>query len=147
MKEQLINSYDNSILYTDYFLANTISKLNALDAVSYLFYISDHGENLYDDEKDYVFHASNHPPKNEVHVPMLVWTSDKYRNTYPAKYNAAVQNIDKKLSADVIFYSLLDMADITIPDENFQKSIANPTLKDDSVRYVLNPKKEIVVFK
>jgi len=147
MKEQLINSYDNSILYTDYFLANTINKLNALDAVSYLFYISDHGENLYDDENDYVLHASDHPSEIEAHVPMLVWTSDKYRNTYPAKYNAAIQNIDKKLSADVIFYSLLDMADITIPDENFQKSIANPTLEDDSVRYVLNPKKEIVVFK
>jgi glucan phosphoethanolaminetransferase (alkaline phosphatase superfamily) len=147
MKEQLVNSYDNSILYTDYFLANTIKKLDELDAVSYLFYISDHGENLYDDENDYAFHASNYPSEIEVHIPMLVWTSDKYRDTYPAKHDAIVQNVNKKLSADVVFHSLLDMADIVIPDDNFQKSIANLALEDDSIRFVLNPKKEIVVFK
>ena len=147
MKEQLVNSYDNSILYTDYFLANTIKKLDELDAVSYLFYISDHGENLYDDENDYAFHASNYPSEIEVHIPMLVWTSDKYRDTYPAKHDAIVQNVNKKLSADVVFHSLLDMANIVIPDDNFQKSIANPALEDDSIRFVLNPKKEIVVFK
>jgi glucan phosphoethanolaminetransferase (alkaline phosphatase superfamily) len=147
MKEQLVNSYDNSILYTDYFLANTIKKLNELDAVSYLFYISDHGENLYDDENDYVLHAYDHPSEIEVHIPVFVWTSDKYRDTYPAKHDAIVQNVSKKLSADVVFYSLLDMADIVIPDDNFQKSIANPLLEDDSIRFVLNPKKEIVVFK
>jgi hypothetical protein len=39
------------------------------------------------------------------------------------------------------------MANIVIPDDNFQKSIANPALEDDSIRFVLNPKKEIVVFK
>jgi glucan phosphoethanolaminetransferase (alkaline phosphatase superfamily) len=76
-----------------------------------------------------------------------VWTSDKYRDTYPAKHDAIVQNVNKKLSADVVFHSLLDMANIVIPDDNFQKSIANPALEDDSIRFVLNPKKEIVVFK
>lgn len=145
MKEPLVNSYDNSILYTDYFLATTIQKLNELETVSYLYYISDHAENLYDDN-DYVLHASNNPPPLEVHVPMIIWASEQYQEIYPAKYNALLRNVDKCLSADVVFYSLLDMANIAIPGEPYEKSITNPTLKNDSIRYVLNPKKEIIVF-
>ncbi len=146
LKEKLVNSYDNSILYTDYFLANTIKKLNEQDAVSYLMYVSDHGENLYDDEKDYVLHGSARPSEIEVHIPFLVWTSEKYQAYYHAKQHAIADNKDKKLSADVVFYSLLDMANIDIPGENYEQSIANPLLVEDSVRYVLNPQKEVLVF-
>jgi glucan phosphoethanolaminetransferase (alkaline phosphatase superfamily) len=146
IKEQLINSYDNSILYTDYFLANTIQKLKEPEAVSFLFYISDHAENLYDDN-DYVLHASNTPPPLEVHVTMIIWTSDKYREIYRSKHEAVLCNVDKSLTADVVFYSLLDMANISIPDEKHGNSITNPALKNDSVRYVLNPKKEIIIYK
>jgi len=53
--------------------------------------------------------------------------------------------VNKKLSADVVFYSLLDMADIVIPDDNCQKSIANPALESDSIRFILT-KKEIVAL-
>ncbi|MCL1934599.1 MAG: phosphoethanolamine transferase, partial [Candidatus Azobacteroides sp.] len=42
-KEMFINTYDNSILYTDFFLATTIQKLDSLNAVSALVYVADHG--------------------------------------------------------------------------------------------------------
>ncbi len=144
MKEQLVNSYDNSILYTDYFLAKTIEKLDKTDAVTYLCYLSDHGENLYDDEHDLVFHAGNHLSKYEVHIPFLLWTSPKYQQYYQDKQETITANKDKKLATDIVFYSLLDMANIMLPEDNFIKSIANPDLEEDSIRYVLNPKYEII---
>lgn len=145
MKEELVNSYDNTILYTDYFLSKTIEKLNNQNAVSYLFYISDHGENLYDDN-DYGFHGSTDPQPMEVHVPMIIWTSEKYRQTYSDKLKIMWKNKDKKLSSELLFYSVLEMANIHIPNDYFEKSILNPQLKNESIRYVINSEKKLKAF-
>jgi glucan phosphoethanolaminetransferase (alkaline phosphatase superfamily) len=55
-KEMFINTYDNSIVYTDFFLATTIQKLDSLNAVSALAFVSDHGENLFDTPEN-IFNA------------------------------------------------------------------------------------------
>ena len=147
LKTELINSYDNSILYTDYFLANTIEKLKEENAISYLFYVSDHGENLYDDEEDMTFHGTIKTSKWELHVPLILWTSDEYKQVFNEKVRAINENKDEKLSTTVVFHSLLDMADISIKDENINKSISNFSLNADSIRYVLNVNGDIVTYK
>ncbi|NCU55982.1 MAG: phosphoethanolamine transferase, partial [Candidatus Fonsibacter ubiquis] len=45
-KEELINAYDNTILYTDHFLDLLINKLKKQNKKSFLIYASDHGESL-----------------------------------------------------------------------------------------------------
>ena len=50
-KEELVNSYDNSILYTDYVISSFINQLKKQNAISYLYYISDHGESLGESEE------------------------------------------------------------------------------------------------
>jgi len=45
-QQELLNAYDNTILYTDYFLAQTIGVLKDLEMATMLMYISDHGESL-----------------------------------------------------------------------------------------------------
>lgn len=144
-KQLLINTYDNSILYTDFFLANTIKKLNKVYGISFLYYISDHGENLY--EKDIVLHGGEQPTKFDVHVPLIVWTSEKYNRKFPYKINQIRANINKKISSSITFHSLLDMANISLNDENPYKSIANSQLKSDSVRYLLNSRMKVISFK
>lgn len=144
-KQTLINTYDNSILYTDYFLTNTIKKLNRTMGLSYLFYISDHGENLF--EKDIVCHGGEQPTEFDLHVPLIVWTSDKYNNIFPGKLNEIKMNKDKQISSSVTFHSLLDMANIGIDGENLSKSISSSQLKSDSVRYMLNSKMQVLSIK
>ncbi len=144
LKEELINSYDNTIYYTDYFLANTIKKLEQENAISYLFYLSDHAESLFDN--DVIFHGSRNPLIGEAHVPMLVWFSDKYIKFNPQKINIIKNNLDKKITSAVTFYSLSDMANIHF--EKFsEKYITNKNLKSDSVRYLINPDLEIREFR
>jgi len=142
-KDMFINTYDNSILYTDYFLATTIQKIDSLNAVSGLVYVADHGENLFDTPENIVFHGGSKFTEYDLHVPFFVWTSNKYNQQYPEKEENMIQNKDKRLTSDCIFYSILDMADITFPEQNLSKSIASEQLKQDSVRYMINTNMEV----
>ena len=137
-KEHFINTYNNSILYTDYFLSNTINKLDSLNAVSTLIYTSDHGENLFDTEENIVLHGGTVPTKYDFHVPLFIWTSEKYRSLNESKVQNMYLNKDKKLSISSIFYSILDVADISFPEQNLKKSFASEELEEDSVRYYYN---------
>ena len=143
-KELFINTYDNSILYTDFFLATTIQKIDSLGAISALAFVSDHGENLFDTPENRVLHGGSKFTKYDFHVPFFVWTSDEYNQQYPSKVENLIQNKDKKLSVNNLFYSFLDIANITFPEQVLAKSIASPYLKEDSVRYVITTNMETV---
>jgi glucan phosphoethanolaminetransferase (alkaline phosphatase superfamily) len=138
-----VNSYDNSILYTDYFLASTIQKIDSLQAVSALIYLADHGENLSDTDKNISLHAGLSYSKYDFHIPFFVWTSEQYRRQYPEKTAAIIANKDKKLSASHLFDSFLDMAGITYPEQRLDSSIASGSLREDSVRYIINTNMEV----
>jgi len=142
-KDMFINTYDNSILYTDYFLATTIQKIDSLNAVSAMVYVADHGENLFDTPENIFFHGGSKFTQYDLHVPFFVWTSDKYNREYPEKEENMMQNKDKRLTSDCIFYSFLDMANITFPEQNLSKSIASEQLKEDSIRYMINTNMEV----
>ncbi|MDR2691509.1 MAG: phosphoethanolamine transferase [Dysgonamonadaceae bacterium] len=143
-KELFINTYDNSILYTDFFLAGTIRKIERLQAVSALVYVADHGENLFDTEENIVFHGGSEYTPYDFHVPFFVWTSDKYNSRYPFKAENLLRNKDKRLSTDYIFYSMLDMADITFPGQIMARSIVSDSLREDSIRYIINTNMEVM---
>jgi glucan phosphoethanolaminetransferase (alkaline phosphatase superfamily) len=142
-KELFVNTYDNSILYTDFFLSHTIDKINRLKAISALVYVADHGENLFDTDENIVFHGGSKFTKYDFHVPFFVWTSEKYNLQYPEKVANLRQNKDKKLNTSHIFYSMLDMAHITFPEQILTKSIASVFLQEDSIRYIVNTNMEM----
>ncbi len=144
-KQELINSYDNSILYTDYFLSSLIKEVNKTDSVSGLIYLSDHGENLYDDNKT-AFHGGEKPTRFEYEIPYLVWYSQQYEKVYPEKVTALENNKNKKTSATTTFYSLSDMANISYTNSEKErfKSIFNPQFKEHLQRKLLNSKKEVI---
>ncbi len=84
-KAQLINSYDNSILYTDTFLHGLMKSLAGKKAL--LIYTSDHGESI--DENRH-FHATPKPlaPAEQLSVPLLFWASEPYLNAGPEQQKA-----------------------------------------------------------
>lgn len=132
-KEQLINAYDNAILYTDYFLSNLIHYMDSLDCPAVMMYISDHGESFWDDERKLSLHGSYEISEYEYHVPLFIWYSDEYAALHAKKIEAMRQNITTPVSSDVVFYSLLDLAgidEIVTPHH----SICSPTLQaEDSI--------------
>ena len=112
-KQLYINSYDNSILYTDYIIHSLIERLRERGGVAALVYISDHGENLFDDERELSVHATYCGSRFEYHVPCIIWLSDAFIAKYPQKVEALKANINKKMTSDVIFSTLFDAASIT----------------------------------
>lgn len=82
-RQQLINAYDNSIRYTDYFLHHLIQILDSTNHTTALYYSPDHGEDLLDDDRKRFLHASPHPTYYQLHIPLFLWFSDQYRQEFP----------------------------------------------------------------
>ncbi len=146
-KNLLVNSYDNSIAYTDYFLSSVIKTLDKKCNVWSMIYLSDHGENIFDDERNIVLHGSLVVTDYEVHIPFFVSYSDAYQEKYPNKVQNILNNKDKNTSSDVVFHSLLDMADI--PSNNVfadSLSICSGQLRNIKNTYILNGNKEPVFY-
>lgn len=146
-KRRLVNSYDNCILYTDHIISQVIERLRQTGAVSALVYLSDHAESLYDEPERNVLHGNTLPAKKELHIPLFVWLSDAYRQTYPEKAALLAQNRDKRLSSTNVFDTLLDIANIHYPDETLEQSFASPLFKEESSRCLLTPEQRIIAKK
>ncbi len=127
IKPLLNNSYDSSILYTDWFLANVIGMLKQSEQRSALMYMSDHGQTLYDNSCDLAFHGHN--TQYEFHVPAFVWYSERYLAKRPDKVAQLQKNSKAKLSTENVFHTLLDLADIRYPDERLEWSLMSPQFK------------------
>ena len=74
-KAQLINSYDNSVMYVDHFIDSVIDQVRDKKAI--VFYAADHGESINEFEHLHGTPRKMAPPE-QFRVPMMVWMSDKY---------------------------------------------------------------------
>lgn len=76
---ELVNAYDNTILYEDYFLFLVIGVLKQLhDTAALLIYLSDHGESL----GEYGMYLHGIPyaiaPDVQKDIPFVIWMSDEF---------------------------------------------------------------------
>ena len=103
-REELINSYDNSILYTDFFLSGVIDQLK--DKKAFMIYVSDHGESL--GECGRLHHGGDGDIPEQRIVPLIFWMSDSYRKSHPDKWSAVESAKENNISHDYIFHSILN---------------------------------------
>ncbi len=108
--DALVNSYDNSILYTDYFLDQVITRLEKKNAL--FVFTSDHGESL--GEGGRFLHGHDNAPEN-YRVPMFWWASDKFIGQHRAQWDELMHKSNFSASHDVIFHSILDCAGVSSP--------------------------------
>lgn len=112
-QQELINAYDNTIVYTDYLLSNVIEDLKQLkDYKSTMLFVSDHGESL--GEKNLYMHGVpiSIAPKEQYEIPFIVWVSEGSKQLKPNK--------DQVLSQNNVFHSVLNFLGVQSPiyDEN-----------------------------
>ena len=114
-QKELINSYDNAVLYTDYFLAKVIDFLKTQDEkfATSMIYISDHGESL--GERGVYLHGLPWfmAPEAQRHVPALFWFGSK---TDPQLVHTAQKRRTAKLSHDNLFSTLLGLFHVKTKD-------------------------------
>jgi lipid A ethanolaminephosphotransferase len=105
-QESLINAYDNTIVYTDHFLAETIKLLQAVpSSASAMIYMSDHGESL--GEHGFYLHGApnSFAPDVQLEVPLIVWMSPSFSKS--KKVSAEEMRAKAPFGDDNIFHSVL----------------------------------------
>ncbi len=141
-KDRYVNSYDNSLLYTDYFLAELINKMKGIDEPSLMMYVSDHGENLYDDEKELFLHGTAQPSKYELEIPLLIWNSDNYNSNNVEKLKSSIY---KKLSTEIVFHTLSHLGGFTTKLHKVEFDLLSDSLKSGNRKFLLGSGKVITI--
>lgn len=141
-RERLINAYDNAVRQTDLLLDSLMTKLEArADVASALFYISDHGEDVYDDDRRRILHSSPSLSYYQLHIPAVLWASPLYRLLFAERIDAARANRNKAVSSNVTFHTLLDMSGVATRYRLDSLSLLSPRLHSGE-RYYLNDRYE-----
>ncbi|SHN12046.1 lipid A ethanolaminephosphotransferase [Pseudomonas asturiensis] len=110
-RESIINSYDNTVAYTDHVLASLIKLLrsNQEKVDTAMVYLSDHGESL--GEYNLFLHGTPYmlAPMQQKHVPMIVWFSENYQTSFDIDSACLEKKRDSALSQDNLFHSMLGL--------------------------------------
>ena len=147
-RPMLVNAYDNSIRYTDYFLAQTIGYLRSLKGTSSaLLYCADHGEDLIDDDRERFLHASPTTTAYQLYVASLAWFSEDYRKHFPEKAAAAEANETAPATTHALFHTMADMASIRGRFLTTKVSLVSPDFDRTAPRRYLNDHNEAVPFR
>lgn len=126
-QSEVINAYDNSIRYTDFFLSQTIDWLKSKQDRynTSLVYVSDHGESL--GENGMYLHGMPYmiAPAAQKHVPMIFWLSDNFKQDN-AIDSTCMQNLRARpYSHDNLFHTVLGMLNISSAVYNDKLDIIN----------------------
>ncbi len=121
-RQSVINSYDNTILNTDYVLSKVIKLFMNKRAI--VFYTSDHGESL--GEHGLYGHGQRRT-EEQTHIATFLWFSPKLLkdNFYKNLFLKAKIKENKKLTHDSVFYSLLGCSGIQSDIINEKLNICN----------------------
>ncbi|WCE30566.1 phosphoethanolamine transferase [Vibrio sp. SCSIO 43137] len=123
---EIVNVYDNTIVYTDFVLAQTIEKLESYRE-NYnvaLMYISDHGESL--GENGLYLHGTPYAlaPEGQTKVPWFLWMDNGFENAYGIDRSCIQEKATSaSYSHDNLFHSLIDFASVSTKAINKEMSI------------------------
>lgn len=108
---QVVNAYDNTLLFTDYFLTRTIHWLKDKEktAATALLYVADHGESL--GENNLYLHGLPYAvaPAEQKQVPLITWLSPTFETQSRIKTSCLQKQRDRALSHDHLFHSVLGL--------------------------------------
>jgi lipid A ethanolaminephosphotransferase len=110
---ELMNAYDNTIVYTDYLVHQAIEALRSVpQRRGCVMFVSDHGESL--GENNLYMHGvpMSMAPKEQIEIPFIVWTTD----------NSAIKDLEK-VGQYHVFHSILDFLGIESPVFNEELNI------------------------
>lgn len=109
--EEIMNAYDNTILYTDHFLSDLIALLKSEESNidTAMLYISDHGESL--GEHNVYLHSLPYmiAPEEQTHVPFITWFSTSFVKNNHLDHACLKKSTNDHYSHDNLFHSLLGL--------------------------------------
>ena len=113
--EKISNNYDNSILYTDYFLSEVINRVRSQDRSAVVAYFSDHGEDLPGGVCEY--NGVNRKTIFSYKVPVVFWLSDKYKSQHFDVHNLLLRHSSEPYTTRAISSALMTLGGIRVDQE------------------------------
>ena len=135
-----INSYDNTIVYTDYILDKMISQIDSLSCPAVLVYIADHGEALGEINPSHKLHGSQKPLRDELEIPLLIAYNRSYAEQNKFLISVLEQHINLPISATDVPALLVRLAGIESPQ--FPVSLGDKDFHSQP-RYYLTPRLQL----
>jgi heptose-I-phosphate ethanolaminephosphotransferase len=121
---EVINQYDNAVVYNDYIVSRIIDRVRAVDASAFVLYLSDHGEEVYD-ERDFVGHTERVANRFMIEIPFLLWLSPEYESRNEQNVSAIVQNLDRAYMTDDLDHTLMELSGLSYEGLDSSRSLAN----------------------
>ena len=111
--KQLLAEYDNSICYNDFVVNELISRFADSDAI--VFYLSDHGIDVFKSSDDYIGHAKTNDAISvgaAKKIPFMVYTSPLFREKHPELQQRIEGAVSRPYRTDSIMYTIMDIAGV-----------------------------------
>ncbi len=124
VESAVIDAYDNTVLYTDWFLEQIIEQVRALNVPATVTYFPDHGEDLQLLDGD-AGHGQPVYTQHAFEIPAFVWVNDAYRAAHPTIVAALKNNANKEIRSHNVFYTVADLMGIKWPGAMPERSFAS----------------------
>lgn len=131
-KENIINEYNNSILYNDFIvdsLFKVIDHYSQGNTISGAIYFSDHGQEVYDLPSNYVGHGSNPTNRYQVEIPFIVWLSETFKEERQLDFQDISGTTNHSFMTDDLNHALLNLMGIETPLLDKEKSLFSKNYK------------------
>ena len=132
-QKDILNSYDNSIEYSDRIISEVIEHVKSLNRTSFIVYYSDHGEVPYNNTCYFRADIEHYPQL--VEIPFFIWFSDKYKKKFPEVVKAAENNRHQPFQTHDLSYTLFDLCQIRFEKFPYEKSLVSQKLVPQTKRY------------
>ncbi|MDD2541685.1 MAG: sulfatase-like hydrolase/transferase [Desulfuromonadaceae bacterium] len=134
-QSDIINQYDNSVLYNDYIINEIISETQKANKYSFIMYFSDHGENVYDCNP-YLGHNPWQTCPEMLEVPYIMWFSDKYKKNNSEKMLSFDLYLDRKYFLSKTINSIYDLLNFNYAHYEDHKSIFSDDFEEDDFKVI-----------
>lgn len=131
-RNTIINTYDNAVLYNDFVVNSMIQDLKNSNQKSAFLYLSDHGENVYDNGSSFFGRTESNLKQSMFEIPFLLWTSENFYLPKDFEYSP-----DRKFMADHLYESLGHLFGVKHSEMDFSKSIFSKSFQERK-RIVVN---------
>jgi glucan phosphoethanolaminetransferase (alkaline phosphatase superfamily) len=131
VQAEVRDCYDNTVLYTDWFLQQVIEPARRLSVPATVTFFPDHGEDLQilDGESG---HGAPQYTAHAFSIPAFVWVNEAYRKAHPDRVAALEKNAWKEVRTHNLFSTLADLMGITWPGRIASRSFASEQFVPDT---------------
>ncbi len=111
--KKIIDTYDNSVRYTDFVLKEIVTRIAAQKRSAMMMFFSDHGEDVFD-ELPYAFHSDSIPTRTMYEVPFFVFGNASYFSANHELFASLAQISTRLNTLDFFYDTVLDLLGIQV---------------------------------